>query len=232
MAVYSEYTKIQGLPEEASLIFVGAGDDRTLGKGKGTSFTSQTTTQGSNNIECYFNDWVYIIGGNVVCNNAIVGDYVEFMMYAGASVTTANGGGTGNCTLVNLGGGANLIKPKNGDGDRDIDLSTESSIDAIPVTNKDRKGWWDWDCPDEGLGTVSPNYNQKGWYDLYDFQVPLNQHALKVWLLGDIQYQLRINTIISNKFLPHWTCKATVYNSNNANLDVVWFLAIGRMVTI
>jgi hypothetical protein len=228
MAIYSEYMQIQGLPEESSLIFVGAGDDRSLGKGKGTDFKSQTTTQGTYNVTSYFNDWVYIIGGNVVCNNAQFGDYVEFMMYAGASSTTPNGGGTGNCNLYSLGGGANLITAANGDGDYDVDLEN----DAIPVPNANRQGFWDWDSPDEGLGTITPNYNQKGWYDLYDFQISLNQHALKVWLLGNIQYKLRIDTIISNKFLPHWTCKATIYNSGNANLDVVWFLAIGRMVTV
>jgi hypothetical protein len=81
-----------------------------------------------------------------------------------ATVTAPNGGGTGNCNLVDL-GGYNLIEPADGDGTHDVDLDA-----AVPVPGED--GYWDVD--ERWSGTITPNPEAEGKFHLFDVQIEMS----------------------------------------------------------
>src|SRR5512143_678782 len=72
-------------PGGVYLYIPGAGDHRTLGRGKGQTFGLESDAAGDSSIDFQFNDWVYASGGGVVYQGGVFGDYADFSFVAPAT---------------------------------------------------------------------------------------------------------------------------------------------------
>lgn len=98
-------------------------------------------------------------------------DEWSFLVRLPANSPVANGGGTGNCNLVEIpgtGGTMHIIVPAAGDGGYDIDLE-----EAIPApAGKDEDGYWG--IEDRWHDEVTPLAAPvKGEWNLFDFQIDM-----------------------------------------------------------
>jgi len=213
----------------------GVGDDRTNGIGEGPAFNLGWTTQATpddKEVAWVFNDWVYVSAGGIQWSGAVRGDWIDMWVEAPATASTPNGGGTGNATATELGGGAQAFVPAAGDGDTDLVLTDYS---CAPVPSYDAQGnptgYWDWSDPDTGSGVLTPSAAGKGAYALYNFSPKLVHWVAKLSLLGTGQTLLDPQTK-ARKMLPHWQFKVKVHNTGHDDLDVIWGLNTARKRTI
>lgn len=98
-------------------------------------------------------------------------DEWSFLVRLPANTPVVNGGGTGNCNLVEIpgtGGTMHIIVPAAGDGGHDIDLDT-----AVPAPcGNDEDGYWN--IADKWAEVIAPNAGAvKGSWNLYDFQIDM-----------------------------------------------------------
>lgn len=208
----------------------GAGDSSSV-IGAGTDFSAAlgSGTAASTTVSWTFKDPVWIAGGAVNYQNAVYGDNLNYQLVA-AATTTTSGGGTGNCNLTALGGGKNMIVPSNGAGSYNLNA-------WVPVPNTTMTGHWDWVAPSNGIGagTLNPNYNGTGQYDLYDFQVTLgNLLGPGYKMMGAFSLDFTIPAIVPKKLLPQWTHSVvinTVGQALRSQLQIVWALKIARYKT-
>jgi len=215
------------LPDNTQLCFPGAGDDPVNGIGKGTLFqhSSNDTSPTTHTITWQFNDWTYLSGGHIIYSGAVVGDTVNYYVYAAATaVTTVSGTGNVNC----VGPGNVLIIPG---------ANTNSQVDltkAVPVPSLTNTGFWDWAPPSNGVGygTIVPNTNQTGGFNLYAMNITLGEFVLSYPMLGSNYIDLTVPAILPKKILPQWTHKVEVNNSGHSGLEMVWALTIARVTTI
>lgn len=171
-----------------------------------------------------FADWLYISKGTIRFRNAGLGDYMDFKVRAPASVATVNGTNEGNCNLVDL-GGYKLIVPAAGDGTHDI---AEAAKVPLPASAAD--GYWDWDMPDTGRGTLSPGSPGAAQYNLLDIPVDLVRWVKKIPILGDGTDPLHPETK-ARRLLPHWELVVGVHNESLSTIHVVWHLDCARKKT-
>jgi len=208
--------------------FPGAGDDS--GYGTGNAFEVSHATIGETSVTFSFEDWIYIAGGAIQFAGAKLGDWVSFEASAPASlVTAANPAGTGNCNLVDTGAGFNVIVPAAGDGAWDI-----ADDDKVPVPASNSDGYWEWDTPDIGKGTVSASATPgAAQYHLYDIALPLVRWATKVRLLGSGVLEFWLNAVKPKRLLPHWEMKTTFHNTDGTHtLEACWYFLSGRKRTV
>jgi len=211
-------------PTNVQLTIIGAGDDPTLGNGMGTPFTHQSNDGylTTHTITWGHNDYLYLAGGTVVYTNAVIGDFIDYWIYAPATpVTTVVG--TGNVNLV--GPGSVLIVP-GANTNNNVDLTA-----AVPVPNVAGTGFWDWTPPASGVGkgTITPNVTQTGGYDLYTIQLNLTHPVTAYQLNGTNAVDLVIPALIPRKVLPQWQHKVIVTNSGHSGLQITWVLTIARV---
>ena len=218
--------------------FTGCGDDPSVlpgasGRRGGADFlVGWSTSPGSaddKNLEFQFNDWVYISGGRIQWTGGNAGDYVSFKMYAPATIVTSNAG-SGNCNLSPLGGGANLVVPADGDGSHDV-----TDVDKIPVPafdgNGNPNGYWNWDEPDEGRGSVSPSaVPGKGNCNLLDFDRDLVVWVARLQLIGDGSEPISPETT-ARKIYPPWKFRVDIHNAGASTLHCAWTMYLARKVT-
>jgi len=208
---------------------VGAGDDSTNGIGAGQVFQMSEATTTDEVIDFYFNDSVYLAAGGAMFKGALLGDYVDLQVYAPATATTvASPANTGNCNLTDV-GGFNLITPAAGNGTHDIDLSA-----ACLVPSPDQTGYYDWDAPTTGKGTITVSATPgSALYNLFDVAIPIAQFAMKVSLLGDGHVTLGIQNVKAKKLIPHWKGKCTLHNAaGTQTLEFAFYLKLGRAQTV
>lgn len=219
-------------PGNVLLYITGVGDSSTV-LGAGNKFTLSSAS-GTTTIEFQFRDWIYLAGGGIFYEAATTGDEISMKLYAPAStVSASSGGNTGNANLVALGGGANMIVPAAGNG-------THNVTSAVPVPAFDEEngetadGYWDWDSPDAGAGTVSPNA-AKGAYNLYTFPNDLAYFVRSLQLVGNGangNFDITVPAIKPKKILPQW--KFYVSLTNGGVLHTVktgWYLVTARRRT-
>lgn len=213
------------LPEWCVLNMTGAGDSESE-IGAGDKFQIECDDPDNDaELEFAFLDIVYATSGAGIISNAKFGDYIQFEVHASSSQAEANGGGTGNCNLVPTGLGFNVIVPAPGNGAYDIDLDT----DAIIVPAADNDGFWDWDEPRTGRGTVSPNYTQTGEYNLYDVGMKLSAFATKIPLIGDQHLNFGIPNVRAKAIPPHWHWHIYLHSHTEDNMtQVAFWLNLGR----
>jgi hypothetical protein len=219
-------------PDYVVLYFAGCGDDRVLGRGKGPSFILESDVAGETSVDFQFNDWVYVAGGSLKCQNAQAGDTITFAAHAPATPVTPNGSNTGNCNLVDPGlGAAVLIVPAAGNGAFDVDLTQAVPVNAFNTdVPRAATGFWNWSAPDTGLGVITPGVPQKSNYNL--FAIPLDPMVIfvqKFPLLGDEDINMTIPAISPKTFLPQWKQRVTVHNIGHAGLKVVFRIVTARV---
>jgi hypothetical protein len=213
-------------PAGVYLYIAGAGDDAVQGRGEGQLFNASRDTAGETTIEWQFNDLVYMAGGGALFADAVLGDWASLWVTAPATAVTPNGGGTGNCNVVN-----GVIVPAAGDGAYDVDLST-----AVPVpaqTAEGYNGYWEWDWPITGKGTISVGTPGEAHFHLIAAEVPLVRYAAKLPLLGTSDLDLTLPAVEPKVQLPQWKGQLKLHNEDgNHTVKIGWFLMTARAVTL
>lgn len=229
-------TKFRG---DVDPYFAGCGDDPTVlpgsnGRAEGPDFVDGWATVPSQaedkSFEFQFNDWVYIAGGDIRWTGGKAGDWVDFDMYCPATVTTLNSGGTGNCNLAPQPSGYSVIVPAGGDGFNDVADSAKMPIPAYDADGKSN-GYWDWDEPDEGRGTIVPNAQGKGNCNLLNIPVELVHWVARQQLIGDGVKNINPETK-ARKIYPHWKFRLKLHNAGASGpFHVAWTLDLARKKT-
>jgi len=210
-------------PSTVQMTIIGAGDDPTLGNGKGTPFyyTSDDGYTTTTTITWQHNDYLYLAGGQISYSGAIIGDMIDYFINAPATtVTTVSG--TGN---VNLTGPGNVLIIPGANTNSSVNLAT-----AVPVPNLTGTGFWDWANAANGIGygTITANPGRQGWYDLYTIPIPLSHPVTSLQMFGNRSLDLVIPALIPRKVLPQWQHEVIVTNSGHTGLDIGWILTIAR----
>ena len=176
----------------------------------------------------------FIIGGRSVWEGATMAD--ELGAYINAPATIGLTETTGDFTKVNLGGAYNMIKPVaegTGDWDLDLEATLNANVDmlgACPVPNKDYTGWFDYDHDNIVL---TPNMNQLGKYDLFDFDIAFHYFCNGCFgRSGDgMETILESADIIGKMLLPNWQIKFELTSSaEDIALGVVMNVAVRKNV--
>ena len=220
--------------DDEDVQFTGRGDDVDNGdRFEGTKFWTTVTASGEVSIEWQFIEWVDLNGGGIHYHGANIGDYVHYEVY---SVTTSgtNNPGAGDYNKYNLGGPYNMFIPAvPGTGDWDLDLEStlneNVSITTVVPVPADGAGYFDWD---EDTGAVTVNTDGTGNYHLFDFPITLTRIINHFPLMGDCQDSFIVPASYgAKKLLPHYKHRITIYHGDESNLDVCWWLFLGRNST-
>lgn len=208
-------------PGDVDPYFAGVSDDdNTIGSG--IKFEANPSTQGEHVYEFSFRDWVYIAGGWFVSKNGKFGDTISMRVYAPATQTTSNPG-AGNCNIQ-----SGVIVPAAGDGSHDVSTTTFAPVPAFDP-NGAPIGNWDWNMPDTGKGSMTPNAGA-GQYHMLTTNQDLVYWMRKASLMGSLVQHLEPETK-GRKIFPHWKLEVAVYNSSNTLLEVAWLLDAARKKT-
>lgn len=219
-------------PTGVYLYLAGAGDGETE-RGAGGPFALSSDTAGDSTLEWSYLDWVLIAGGGLSFSGAAIGDYATMEIYAPATAVTPSGGGTGNCNLVDPGvGAAILIVPAAGNGAYDVDLSDCSPVPAWNTVTGVCSGFFEWDKPNTGKGTISVGTPQAAHFNLFAVNIPLIRFANKLPLLGEGVLDFNIPAVEPKVIMPHWKGKVTMHNSGHTGLRGAWYMTTARMQTV
>lgn len=219
-------------PGNVLLYICGIGDT-TTDLGVGDEFKLQATASQTVTQDFHFRDWVYLAGGGIFYE-AANSDMISMKLWAPAStVTASSGGNTGNCNKVALGGGKNLIVPAAGNGAYNL-------VSGTPVPSYDEEngetpsGYWDWDEPDTGTGTLTPN-NGAGKWNLVDYDVDLAYFVRGLQLVGngaDGSFDITVPAIKPKKILPQWKFTVTLVAGISLHtVKISWYLVTARRKT-
>ena len=192
----------------------------------------------TNTVDIRFIEPVTILGGYLYSNNANKSDYINFDCIAPATQTSVNLTTTGNCNLVALGVGKNIIVPAAGNGTHDVDITSAINVNlaggpgqptlvtaAVPVPAFESdgvtpNGYWDWD---EITGAITVNATGTGYYNLFDFEINLSTYVNKVCVYGGdstvpFAHPFIIDDHRGGHFIPQWKCVLTT--TRDASHDV------------
>lgn len=220
-------------PNGVTLQLLGCADSSTV-RGAGEEFVLTRSTVGDETKSFHFGDVLYLAGGQVSWSGADLGDNVTMGLAAPATAVTVNGSSTGNCNLVPLAGGGNMIVPAAGDGSHDVDLAV-----AVPVPAWDDEeggeptGWWDCTEPTTGRGVITPSAvpGAGKWY-LFDVEIPLARFVSKLQLLGAGVMDVAIPNIKTKKILPQWRFDVVLHNASGVTVKVTWLVVASRKATV
>lgn len=224
-----------------TLTFPGVGDDPESGRWKGSKFRLRKSTAGDESMTFGFNDWIQLSGGAIRFQNASFGDEISYTVKAPATATPPTQAG-GNCVLAEViprSGLYTIVPVPPGDGTHQ--MSADALGAAVPVNAQGRddisgkrvaNGFWDWNWPDEGKGTVSPNSMQTGWFNLYTFPITLANFVPCNQLLGTGTVQMDVSALRPQYILPQWQHEVTLHNEDGGHdLQAVWMIQVARMKT-
>lgn len=221
-------------PPGVYMYFAGRSDSPTEGRGKGEHFRLAKDDAGDVQLDFQFNDWVLLAGGDGESVDAQWGDWITFEVFAPKTDVTPNVGGTGNCNLVEIPGTNGLchvIVPAQSNGTHDVVLA-----DAVPVPAGkpgEKTGYWAWDWPDEGKGTITPGDPGHAEFNLYDFEILLNRQLPYYQLIGNRKFELTVPAVNPGAVLPQWKNRCILHNENgHQGLKVVWTVVCARYKTV
>ena len=208
------------LPDWCSLYFTGAGDDLSgLGLGQKFIHSSSDSSPADHDVEWTFSGQVFLVGGYMNFVNAELGDTLDYTVHAPATPT---GAGSQEVVLMPYGGG-NVIIPVPSGG-----MTTIDPAQGVPLPNTTGTGFWDWSDAPEGPGVLTPNYSQKGNFDLLDWELQLGHPAVKLPALGTGRLEFMMPNITPFRVMPQWLHRATIHNTGHSGLQVTWMLVGGR----
>lgn len=162
---------VNRIPPGYTVCNTGRGDDISTGSyGTGPRLILDANTP---SVDFQMLGHWYGIGGRVIWESASLDDHCAAMLMAPA--TTGLTQTTGDFNKVNLGGPYNVIVPAApGTGAWSMDLTAKHAstqiLKAVPVPVAGNLGFFDYDST---ANVLTPNYTQKGGYNLYDFDVNL-----------------------------------------------------------
>jgi hypothetical protein len=214
---------VNAFPEFCVETIAGCGDNGQIGTG--AEFLLSKDAAGDATLDFGFIDSVWMAAGSAIFKGAQPGDWCSFLLFAPATAVNSTPG-TGDCNLVATGLGFNIVVPAGGDGSHTLTA-------PVIVPNTTKTGYWDWDKPNQGKGTITPNPAGKGAFDMFDAELPLAQFANKVPIIGDGSLQLGIHNVRSKALYPFWKCRVTLHNDSGAHtVEFAWHLVLGREKTV
>lgn len=176
-----------------------------------------------------FLDGVFLAGGHIEWDGGSYGSTVYMELYAPAStVKDPASPNTGDCNLVPIAPGVNLIVPAvPGTGAKDLDVVVP--IPANDVETNAPNGYWAYSEPWVGKGTISAGTPGASKYNLLDIPVEL-AHFAKIHLMRDSGARDMIAPAINPKWiLPEWKMKVILHNGDaNKTIRVAWDLLVAR----
>jgi hypothetical protein len=214
-------------PDTMQLCFAGAADDPEYGIGGGMLFQHHSDDDGYgptlHTVTFGFNDWIYLSGGHMTYNGAVLGDTVSYSVYAPATAVTGSDG-YGNVNLVS---GVVIVPGAN--TNYEVNMAT-----AVPVPSPTNTGYWNWTPAANNLsvGTITPNLTGTGAYNLYAMRITLADFIIQYPLLGSNYMDLSVPAILPKKVLPQWVHQVQVNNSGHNGLQLVWALTLSRQITV
>lgn len=208
-------------PAGVYLYITSSGDGS--GIGDGPAFLMSSEAIGDTTLEFSFLDWVLMAGGASFSEGAQRGDWASFEVYCPATAVTPNAEGTGNCNVVNN----VVIVPAAGNGAFDVDLAL-----ANPILTPLKDGFWEWDFPLTGKGSVSVGDPGKAGAHLLTVDKPLVRFANRIQLMGNGERNFSIPAIEPKIMLPHWKGKVTLHNAGHTGLAMCWHLLVSRTRTV
>lgn len=224
------------MADEREVQHTGCGDDVDNGiRLVGTNFMLTSSGIESATVEWQFINPVDVAGGVIRFQNAVLGDYVDYEIYAPATTGTENVG-AGWFDKYPIGAGVNMYVPNGthtGDWDLDLDEPLNENVSftkVVPIPASAGDGWFDYDIDTD---TCTLNGNGEGGYYLFDFDCALSKFINRIWLLGTSKEDLAVPASYGAKrLLPQWKHKVTIYHStDSATLEAVWRLFLGRANT-
>lgn len=216
----SPYVSPCMFPSGVYLYITGADDDAAVGDG--AQFILSSEEEGNTSFEFSFLDWILVAGGALLPDGAQIGDWASMEIFCPATPVVPNGGGTGNCNVVE-----GIIVPAAGDGAYDLDLGT-----ANPVLTPLKDGYWNWDFPNTGKGNVTMGNPGNAGAHLIAADYPLARFVNKVPLLAGTHLEFTIPAIEPKIMLPHWKGKVTLHNAGHTGLKIGWYITSARVRTV
>ena len=205
-------------PGEVLLNFTGCSDkvsDPVQRFGGGTFGLQVVGAAGDETLTIDFLDGVFLAGGHVEWDGGGFGSSVYMEMVAPAStVKDPASPNTGNCNLVQIAQGVNLIVPALGNGAKDLDV-------VIPIPAYDDEtnisnGYWSYSEPWLGKGTIAAGSPGVSKYNLLDIPLEL-AHFAKIHLMRDTGARDMIAPAIKPKWiLPEWKMKVVLHNGDTS----------------
>lgn len=194
--------------------------------GAGTFFGKSHAAAGwCTPVEWHYRDPIWIVGGGVEYAGAVLGDLVDFTIFAPATPVTPNGGNTGNCNVV---GG--VVVPAAGNGAYDVNL-TGAPVVPIPAGTG---GYWDYAMPATmtGHGTVTPSAPGEGGYHLIAARTNLVHFVIKEAILGEGAKSYSPTNPNPSTCLPCWKFECKLYNTDGEHtVEAIWHLLTTRYST-
>jgi hypothetical protein len=219
-------------PNGVYLYLSGAGDGASA-RGVGDPFVLSSDTAEDKTFEWGYLDWVLIAGGGMSHQGGQAGDYCTMEVVAPATAVVPNAGGTGNCNLVDPGvGAAILIVPAAGNGAYDVDLAAAVPVPAWDAMTGACSGFFEWDKPSTGKGTISVGAPQQSHFNLFAIELTLMRFCNRMPLLGSGVLDFNIPAVEPKTIMPHWKGRVTLHNVGHAGLVGAWYLTTARMKTV
>lgn len=215
-------------PPECVLNFAGRGDAGGVRYG-GDPWHAEKAGSGSTEVDFGFMDGVFVAGGQFQWCNGSFGSRLTLTLHAPATtVEDPETPGTGNCNLVSVGGGINVIVPANGNGSKNLG----TTIVPIPAEDPESavyNGYWNYTDPWLEEGVVSSGEPGSSKYNLFDTALKIG-HFTDVSLVIDSGIAgLCIPNIKPKWILPQWKFKITLVNASaDKTLQIGWNLTIAR----
>ena len=185
-------------------------------------FKAESEAAGDVSQDFSFNDWVLIAGGGMIFQGAAIGDSATVVVFCPATPVVLNPSNTGNCNVV-----SGVIVPAAGNGAYDVNLANVN-----PVLTPLHDGYWDWNFPITGKGTVVPGVPGAAGAHLIAADYSLIRFVNKAPMLGSGSLDFTIPAIEPKICLPHWKIRVTLHNGGHTGLKAVWHLTTARVKTI
>jgi hypothetical protein len=217
-------------PGDVIPYFAGAADVPGGNRGEGAQFNLGSDAAGDTVLDFTFNDWIYLLGGNLIMSGGDIDDWINYLIFAPPTPVTPNPG-AGNCDLVDPGVGAPILIVPNGGGtgSDDVNLADTFPVPAVDDMGKPI-GYYDWDDPDEGKGAITVGAPGASFWNLYTIQIDIVNYVARQPLLGDCDVPIN-PPVKPKKLLPFWTHRVTLHNSGHAGLKAAWSLTTARKTT-
>lgn len=194
------------------------GEGAFLGKAHATSGWSTP-------VEWGYRDPIWIVGGELKYQGAVLGDLVDFTIFAPPTPIVPNNENTGNCNVI-----FGVIVPAANDGAYDVDLSTA----VVVPTQTGTGGYWDYLMPVNmsGHGTVVMSEPGKGAYHLIPARFNLTRFVIKEALLGAGTESYEPANPNPSPCLPCWRFECKFFNVDGAHeIQAIWRVSNTRYWT-
>jgi hypothetical protein len=163
-----------------------------------------------------------LVGGRVIWQGADMSDYVDGTLIAPASTGATNVAGDFN--KYNIGGPYNMFIPSApGAGAWSMDINAKlpntQILKCTPVPATGNNGWFNYN---QDTNSLSVSADQKGGYNLYDFDVNLFKFCSKLWgkKQDGSETLLEASDVIGKILFNSWKIKMVLTTAKSDTISV------------